>query len=111
MFGFKLKKKHNAESCCCKTRKSAEMTEIIHEHPKDIAVLGTGQCTNCHLLHQRVCEAAKELGLAIDVEYVTDMKKIVGYGVMSLPALVINGKPAAVGKVLKKEEIIKLLSE
>ena len=47
----------------------------------------------------------------IEVEYVTDMQKIASYGVMSTPALVINEKVVSMGKVLKKEDIIKLLKK
>ena len=49
------------------------------------------------------------MGLSIDVEYITDMKKIMEYGVMSIPALVINEKIVAIGKVLKTSDIIILL--
>ena len=47
----------------------------------------------------------------LEVEYITDMEKIVNYGVMSMPALVINEKVVSMGKALKPAEIISLLKK
>ena len=47
----------------------------------------------------------------LEVEYITDMEKIVSYGVMSMPALVINEKVVSMGKALKPAEIINLLKK
>ena len=49
------------------------------------------------------------MGLNVAVEYVTDMEKIMGYGVMSMPALVVNEKVVSMGKVLKAADVEKLL--
>ncbi len=73
-----------------------------------IKVLGSG-CKNCHALLDAAKEAVKNMGLGIEVEYVTDMEKIMEYGVMRMPALVINERVAAMGKVLKAAEVEKLL--
>ncbi|MCD8351057.1 MAG: thioredoxin family protein, partial [Planctomycetaceae bacterium] len=54
--------------------------------------------------------AAQELGIEYDLEKVTDIKAIMGYGVMMTPALAIDGKVVATGKVLSVEETKKLLS-
>ena len=51
----------------------------------------------------------KSLGLSAEVEYITDMEKIMGYGVMSMPAIVVNEKVVSMGKVLKVSEVEKLL--
>ena len=51
------------------------------------------------------------MGLGIEVEYITDMQKIMEYGVMSMPALVVNDKVVSIGKVLKAAEIEKLLTK
>ena len=51
----------------------------------------------------------EELGLEIEVEYITDMEKIMSYGAMSMPLLVVDEKVVSVGKVLKPSEISKLL--
>ena len=47
----------------------------------------------------------------MDVEYVTDMQKIMEYGVMSMPALVVNERVVAMGRVLKANEIVTLLQK
>ena len=73
-----------------------------------IKVLGSG-CKNCHALLESTKEAVKAMGLDIEVGYVTDMEEITKYGVMSMPALVVNEKVASRGKVLKSAEVEKLL--
>ncbi len=73
-----------------------------------IKVLGAG-CKSCHALYEATKEAVKKLDLSIEVEYITDMEKIMEYGVMRMPALVINEKVVSVGKVLKAAEVEKLL--
>jgi small redox-active disulfide protein 2 len=74
-----------------------------------IQVLGTG-CPKCKKLAANAEEAAKELGLAVEIEKVTDIDKIIDFGVMSTPSLAIDGKVVVVGKVPSVEEIKKLLS-
>ena len=73
-----------------------------------IKVLGSG-CKNCHDLYEASKTAVQNLGLAIEVEYVTDMEKIMEYGVMSMPALVVNEKVVSMGQVLKATDVEKLL--
>ena len=75
-----------------------------------VKVLGSG-CKSCHELNEAAIAAVKELGMALEVEYITDMEKIMGYGVMSMPALVINEKVVSAGKALKTADIIKLLKK
>ena len=77
---------------------------------KKIAVLGSG-CKGCKTLHQNVIDVLAEMNIAVDVEYITDMKKIMGYGVMSLPALVIDDKVVSMGKVLSISEVEKILNQ
>ena len=69
-----------------------------------IEVLGMG-CTNCNKLYQNVVEAVKLSGKEIEVAKVEDIKKIMGYGILSTPALVIDGVVKVAGKVPKVEEI------
>ena len=69
-----------------------------------IEVLGMG-CANCNKLYQNALEAVKLSGKAIGVEKVEDIKKIMGYGVLSTPALVIDGVVKTAGKLPKVEEI------
>jgi small redox-active disulfide protein 2 len=70
-----------------------------------IEVLGMG-CSNCNKLYQNVVEAVKLSGKEIEVAKVEDIKKIVSYGVLSTPALVIDGVVKVTGKVPKTEQII-----
>jgi len=69
-----------------------------------VEVLGMG-CANCNKLYQNAVEAVKLSGKEVEVEKVEDIKKIMGYGVLSTPALVIDGMVKVAGKVPKVEEI------
>ncbi len=75
-----------------------------------IKVLGSG-CKSCHALLEAAQEAVHSMGLTIEVEYITDMEKIMQYGVMSMPALVVNEQVASMGKVLKAKEAEALLKK
>ncbi len=71
----------------------------------EIKVLGPG-CARCHQAETVVREAVAEAGVAVDVEKVTDVMKIAGYGVFGTPAVVIDGEVKSVGKIPKKEEVL-----
>ena len=58
---------------------------------------------------QTVLEAAKNLNLDVPVEYITDLKIIMDFGVMTMPAIVINETVVTAGKVLKTRDVEKLL--
>ena len=73
-----------------------------------IKVLGAG-CKSCHEQYENAKQAVKDMGLSIEVEYITDMQKVMEYGVMSMPALVVNENVVSMGKVLKSADIIVLL--
>ena len=73
-----------------------------------IKVLGSG-CKFCHELYENTKEAVKNIGLSVEVEYVTDWEQVMGYGVMSMPGLVVDEKVASTGKVLKTADVEKLL--
>ncbi len=76
-----------------------------------IEILGAG-CSNCEKLVKNVEKAVKEQNIeGCEIEKVTDLKKILGYGVMMTPGLVIDGKVKSVGKVLSSDDIKKLLSK
>jgi protein-disulfide isomerase len=53
----------------------------------------------------------KQLNMDTDIDHVTDFSQIASYGVMTTPALVIDGKVASYGKVLKQEEVVQLLQK
>ena len=69
-----------------------------------VEVLGTG-CANCKRTTQLVEETAKAQGLQIDVEKVEDVQKIMGYGVMATPAVVVDGVVVHAGGVPTTEKI------
>lgn len=75
-----------------------------------IKVLGSG-CKSCHALLKAAQEAVRSMGLTIEVDYITDMEKIMQYGVMRMPALVINEQVISMGKVLKANEVETLLKD
>ena len=73
-----------------------------------IKVLGPG-CPKCQQTEKVVKEAVAEAGVAADIEKVTDIMKIAGYGVLGTPAVVINGEVKSVGKIPKKKDVMSWL--
>ena len=74
----------------------------------DIKVLGTG-CKKCQELLERSKKAVAELGLDCSIEKIDDIQKIVDYGVMMTPALVIDGEVRVTGSVPSIDDIKKML--
>lgn len=74
----------------------------------DIKILGSG-CSSCVKLQQNVTTACEELSINPSISKVTDMKDIMSYGVMSTPALVIDGKVKSMGRILTVEQVKKEL--
>ena len=115
-FGKKKKEEKQVPACACNCGCSAsEVSEIANDccsEEKDgiccIKVLGAG-CKSCHEQYENAKEAAKAMGLSVEVEYITDMQKVMEYGVMSMPAIVVNEKVVSMGKVMKVTDIEKLL--
>jgi small redox-active disulfide protein 2 len=70
----------------------------------DIKVLGPG-CPKCHQTEQLVREAVAETGVTANIEKITDLMKIAGYGVFGTPAVVVDGQVKSVGKIPKKDDI------
>jgi len=75
----------------------------------EIKVLGPG-CPKCQALEKNVKAAVAELGLDVEVGHITDINKIIEYGVFMTPGLVVDGKVKLAGKLATKEQIKKLLS-
>ena len=73
-----------------------------------IKVLGSG-CANCKKLEENTRKAVEELGIEATIEKVTDFKKIMAYGVMKTPALVVDEKVKIMGRVPSADEIKKYL--
>lgn len=119
LFNFGKKKEEETKapapacSCGCQASEAKEITKNdCCPEAKDgiccIKVLGAG-CKSCHELYENAKQAIKDMGLFVEVEYITDMQKVMKYGVMSMPALVVNEKVVAMGKVLKSADIVALL--
>lgn len=109
---FSFGKKKEEAPCCCgscdgETMKKAEAA--MTEGPS-VKVLGSG-CAKCNQLEAATKEALAELGMDTAIDHVRDFAQIAAYGVMTTPALVIDGKVVSYGKVLKKEEVIKILQK
>jgi len=75
-----------------------------------IEILGTG-CPKCKKINQLTEEAINELGVSAEIIKVTDINKIIDYGVMVTPALVIDGEVKVAGKIPSKQEITKWIEE
>ena len=73
-----------------------------------IEILGSG-CSSCMKLAKNAEEAVKKAGVDCEVEKVTDFGRIMGYGVMTTPALVLDGVVKSVGKMLSVDDIKKIL--
>ena len=110
------RKKEEKKSCCCSCKATTEKAVTANtccgktvEGICCIKVLGAG-CKSCHDQYEYAKQAVNNLGLNVEVEYVTDMAKVMEYGVMSMPAIVVNEKVVSMGKVLKASDVEKLLS-
>ncbi len=69
-----------------------------------IIILGPG-CPRCHEVEKRTKTALAELGIAADVEKISDIKKIMEYDILSTPGLVVDGKVVCSGRIPRLEEI------
>ena len=114
-FGKKKEEKKTPAGCCCgSVPKAEETTSCCCGAPVEgiccIKVLGAG-CKSCHEQYENAKAAVKARGLSVEVEYVTDMEKVMAYGVMSMPAIVVNEKVVSMGKVLKAADVENLLQK
>ena len=115
-FGKKMEEEEKNECCCCSANVEDVKAEALCCCGEEvngiccIKVLGAG-CKSCHEQFENTKKAVEELGLSVEVEYITDMEKVMAYGVMSMPAIVVNEKVVSMGKVLKSAEVIKLLGK
>lgn len=113
-FGKKKEEEKKAPACCCGSAKAqvAKSAECCCGTSVNgiccVKVLGAG-CRACHEQYENAKTAVKALGLDVEVEYITDMEKVMSYGVMSMPAIVVNEKVVSMGKVLKSADVEKLL--
>ena len=76
---------------------------------KKLQILGSG-CAKCNELAERTQAAAAALGLEYGMEKVSDLKEIMGFGVMRTPALVVDGAVKVAGRVPSVDEIKAMLA-
>ena len=102
--------KSNCSCGSCNEKEASEESVIKKEGIMNIKILGTG-CKNCINLTDNVKKALLNLNIEANIEKVTDMAEISSYGIMSTPGLVIDEKVVSYGKVLKPEEIEKIIEK
>lgn len=108
-----VKKKENPEQHCCCGNADAETMEKADSSKTEgasVKVLGSG-CDKCNQLEKATKEALAELQMDTSIDHVKDFAQIAAYGVMSTPALVVDGKVVSFGKALKKDEVVTILKK
>lgn len=113
LFGLDKKKEVTKEACCCGGNCDAESmakAKAAQNEGASVKILGSG-CAKCNELEANTKAALEQLGMDTEIDHVTDFTQIASYGVMSTPALVVDGKVVAFGKVLKTEEVVKILQK
>ena len=115
LFGKKKNDEVKAPACACSCGcPTSEVTDVeisscsCGDGKLCVKVLGAG-CPSCHKQYENAQEAVKNLGLDAEVEYITNLAEVMEYGVMSVPAVVVNDKVVSMGKVLKVSEVENLL--
>lgn len=111
MMGLFGKKKEKAKSCgggstTLETTTQAQTAKAA----AGVKVLGSG-CAKCNALEEAVRAALAELGMDTEIDHVTDFAQIAAYGVMTTPALVVDGKVVCCGRVLGREEAKALIQK
>jgi len=83
---------------------------VKEQPPQGIIILGPG-CPSCDRLMEEVMEVLNEMGATLSIEHVTDLSEIKKYGILATPALIINGKLKATGRVPSKGMIKKWIEQ
>ena len=109
-FGKKKEEKKSAPTCCCghSQEEASACCPVRGSAVTGVKVLGAG-CKTCHAQYENAKAAVQALELPVEVEYITDMEKVMAYGVMSMPAIVVNEKVVSMGKLLSAAEVEALL--
>ena len=105
------KKKEKNEPCCCGESGACvdrKNPEAAKGGEASVEILGSG-CAKCNQLEAATREALTRLGMDSSVKHVTDFAQIAAYGVMTTPALVVDGKVASCGRVLTVDEVAAIL--
>ena len=106
-------KKPAGSGCCCGGNCNAETmaeAEKAKQGGSGIKVLGGG-CAKCNALELATKTALEQLNMDTTSEHVRDFAVIASYGVMSTPALVVDGKVVSYGKALNTEEVVAILKK
>ncbi|HHV12317.1 MAG TPA: thioredoxin family protein [Clostridiales bacterium] len=107
------KKKKEETACCCGgncNNESMAKAEVAKTEGASVKILGSG-CAKCNQLEAATKAALEQLGMDTTIHHVTDFSQIASYGVMTTPALVVDGKVVSYGKVLKTDEVVKILQK
>jgi len=107
-----FRKKKTQDSGCCGP--IDEISFLDAEKAKtegaSVKVLGSG-CAKCNQLEAATVAALEQLGMDTSIDHVSDFAQIASYGVMSTPALVVDGKVVSYSKALKTEEVVAILKK
>ena len=103
--------KKKEQRCCGGSCTPEKMTQAeVSKTSAGVKVLGSG-CAKCNALEEATRAALLELNMDTMIDHVTDFAQIAAYGVMTTPALVVDGKVVSYGKVLKKDEVKALIQK
>lgn len=105
---FGKKDSQEQKGCCCGSCGDFSKPAPPASEGASVKVLGSG-CAKCNQLESATKAALEQLGMDATVEHVTDFAQIAAYGVMSTPALMVDGKVVSFGRVLSKDEVVALL--
>ncbi len=108
LFHFGKKKEENTTCSCGGNCDVERKTGDVKSGNASVKILGSG-CAKCNALEAATKKALEQLGMDATIDHVTDFTEIAAFGVMSTPALVVDGKVVSYGKGLKTEEVVKIL--
>ena len=111
LFGRRKETEEPKSTCCCGGNcdgESMKQAEQAKTEGASVKVLGSG-CAKCNALEAATKEALTQLGMDTTIEHVTDFAKIASYGVMSTPALVVDGVVKLSGRVPSLDEAKQLI--
>ena len=100
------KKKSEPTSCGCTSG-----CDTPADNPDAAILILGGGCANCQALERAVRAALAELNIQEEVGHVTDFSQIAAYGVLTTPALVVDGQVLSAGQVLSVEQAKALLEK
>ncbi len=110
---FQKKLVKTVQTCACGNvgaSSAANDMQASQAEGRSVKVLGSG-CEKCNQLEAATKAALEQLGMDTAIDHVRDFAQIAAYGVMSTPALVVEGRVVSYGKVLKTEEVLAILKK